>query len=264
MDVTQAEIGGGKTTISDLVQIESRPGATALRISGLDQNAFETFICRYGAQFSAISFWKCPRIVDLTPLEDLAELRLVVLYWNQRTTRLWNLRRTRSLVGLQFEDFTRLRDLADLHGGENLRELVFGDAIWRTSVFDSLSPLESLSSLQRLSIAPKRITDGRIEPLASLTSVVDLWFPRNLFTTSQVAWLRAHLPPSNSSDVLAPIVHLGARAIGEGDQSRDVLVVGKGKPALASHKDGARIQRYVAAFEELVEEYRRDPSLPPS
>jgi hypothetical protein len=114
--------------------VAEHPDATALMISGLDQAAFEYLIARYGAQFLAIEFWKCPRIADLSPLEDLPGLRLAQFYWNQRATRLWNLARNPGLTGLSFDDFTRLHDLSDLQAGSSLRELACGDALHSTTL----------------------------------------------------------------------------------------------------------------------------------
>ena len=145
IDLMQPELSGGRTTASDLDAISARPGATAVRVSGLDQKTFELLVTRYGSQFDAICFWKSGRIADLTPLETLPQLRLVAFYHNQRTSRLWDLRRTARLVGLQFENFTRLHALDDLETGATLQELNFGDALWNTSVFDSLSRLRRWS-----------------------------------------------------------------------------------------------------------------------
>ena len=267
IDLLQPELSGGRTTASDLDAIASRPGATALRVSGLDQKAFELLITRYGSQFDAIYFWKSARIADLTPLETLPQLRLVAFYHNQRATRFWDLRRTARLVGLQFENFTRLHALDDLETGGTLQELDFGDALWNTSVFESLSPLAALVSLRRLSFNARRIDDGRIQPLASLPQLEWLAFPPNLFTTSQVAWLRARLPGSVQSHVLGPLFRLGPiRNLSDDtvtELDKNVLVVGKRKPALSSQRDGPRIHRYVEEFERLVQRFRDDPRAQP-
>ena len=162
IDLIQPELSGGKTTARDLDVVAARPDATAIRVSGLDQKTFELLVTRYGPQFDAIYFWKDGRIADLTPLETLPQLRLSGFYVNHRTTRLWDLRRTPLLVGLRFENFTRLHALDDLAAGAALQELDFGDALWNTPVFDSLSPLAALGSLRRLSFNARRITDGKI------------------------------------------------------------------------------------------------------
>lgn len=105
LNLVLPEIGGGRFDESHVDALEPHPGVSALRVSGLDQKTFEALLRRHGARFSAIQFWKCPRIADLSPLEDLPNLRLVSFYWNQRATRLWDLKRTPILTGLHFDDF---------------------------------------------------------------------------------------------------------------------------------------------------------------
>lgn len=58
-------------------------GRPVLRVSGLDQSAFERLIYDYGRQFKAIEFRKCPR------LEDNGS----VLFFRSRGLCAWLLRR---------------------------------------------------------------------------------------------------------------------------------------------------------------------------
>jgi hypothetical protein len=265
IDLTLGEIGGGKFAPKDLNQIESREEASVLKISGLDQGTFEALIDRYGARFTAIHLWKCPRISDLSPLEDCPELRLVAVYWNQRATRLWNLAKTPRLRGLQFEDFTRLRKLDDLSGAASLEELAFGDAIWVKAVIASLSPLADVHGLRRLWIHVRQVEDGRIQPLAELQKLEVIECSTNLFTTEELAWLRARLPDSTRGRVLEPIWRMDHAVAGtEGRAAKDVLVIGKRKPFLNSTSDADRIQRYIDAYWALVEHFRRNPDAEPA
>ena len=101
LDLVQPEVGGGRFNLGHFAKIEANPSAMALRVSGLDQSTFERLVSSYGTQFKAIEFWKCPRLEDLTPLEDLPELRMVSVYWNQRSTRLWDFACTPHLTALR-------------------------------------------------------------------------------------------------------------------------------------------------------------------
>ena len=121
-------------------------------------------------------------------------------------------------------------------------------------------------SLRRLSFALRKIEDGRIQPLADLSLLERLDCSSNLFTTEQLAWLRAHLPDSVEGRVLAPIERLNQplqNPKGHG-LDRDVLVMGKRKPFLSSHGDAGRVQRYVDDYWKLVARFRDDPSLEPA
>src|SRR4051794_3151516 len=70
VDLLLREIGGGKLAAADLDAISLQPDATALRVSGLDQSIFETLVEHHGRQFTALHFWKCPRVQDFSPLEN--------------------------------------------------------------------------------------------------------------------------------------------------------------------------------------------------
>ncbi|TFY96649.1 hypothetical protein [Ramlibacter humi] len=256
------ESNGGKVTPDDLDAALGLPGITALTVCGLDQKSFEHLAVRYRTTLTAIHFWKCPRIEDLSPLEEMSALTHVAFFWNQRATRLWDLRKTTGLRGLHFDDFTRLRDLSDLETGVGLVELAFGNAVWTTFALPSLGPLSGLSNLKALHFNLKKVADGSIAPLARLTGLRELEFSPNLFTTDQLAWLRARLPMEVSSSVLQPFRML-AQPVTRGSKELDVLVAGKGKPLLSTRADSAKLQRYVAAFNDALSKYAADPDLEP-
>ena len=199
------EVGGGRLSESALDAVLLHPQATALRVSGLDQATFETLVQRHGQQFAALHFWKCPRIEDFSALESLPNLALVSIYWNQRATRLWNLAKTPKLRGLEFEDFTRIRDLEDLRNAVAVEQVSFGDKVEVKASMASLEPLAAVKTVRRISLALRKVEDGRIQPLGQLTALERLDCPSNLFTTEQLAWLRAHLPETAEGRVLAPI-----------------------------------------------------------
>lgn len=259
VDLVQPEVGGGRIDTSALAAMNERPHATALRVSGLDQATFETLVARLDVRISAVHFWKCPRITDLTPLESLPQLRLVSFYWNQRTSRLWDLGKTPNVAGLRLFDFTRLHDLADLTRGSSLIELDVGDAVNDSLVLESLEPLASLPDLKSLWLSAKKIQDGRVEPLGQLEHLESLSFSAKQFTMRQVAWLRARLPESLVSEALEPLRRY-SKPLTYNGKERDVLLVGKGKPFLNSAVDADRIRKHVRDFNQLVDHFRADSS----
>jgi hypothetical protein len=262
VDLVQTETNGGRIAIRQLGAIESHPEARALQVSGLDQPAFEELVRSYGRQFEGIYFWKCPRIEDLSPLEDLPGLRYLGYYWNQRATRLWDLSRNPQLRGLQLEDFTRVRDIGPLSEAKCVEELVIGNAVWPKWVIGSLRPLGGLGSLVSLTLQPKSIEDGRVQPLATLRGLREFRFPPNLFTTPQVAWLRAHMPGS-VAPALMPTWDLRAHVVGSIKLRGDTLIVGKRKPLLDSTREGDKIRQYELDFWKMVDEFSRHPELEP-
>ncbi len=130
------------------------------------------------------------------------------------------------------------------------------------TTLETLEPLASLTGLLSLSLLPKRIDDGRNEPLGSLTNLESLRIPFNLFTTEQLAWLRAGLPETVESEALNALLTL-TTPFEDDDKLRDVLLIGKRKPWLNSELDAARIRKHIVRFEEMVTRFRNDPSLHP-
>lgn len=255
VDLTQPEVGGGRTTTEALATIDDHPRATAVRVSGLDQPTFERLVTHHGSRLTALELWKCPLVSDLDPLADLPGLRHVSIFWNQRATQLWDLDRTPALVGLALRDFTRCRRLDGLDAGSSLLELSIGDAVWPAWELDSLDPLTRLTGLRHLNLSPKKVRDDRIQPIGALSSLESLRLPFNLFSTEQHAWLRAHLPPTVRSEALAP-TYRSAPAGGVG-------LVGRRKPTLHARRDADRVRRHVTDFEAMVERFRADPGLGP-
>jgi hypothetical protein len=263
VDLVLPEIGGGKAVAADFEAIEGKPKATTLRVSGLDQETFEQLVEQHGSRFSAIHFWKCPRVADLSPLENLSGLTHVAYFWNQRAARLWNLNRTPALRGLKVEDFNKLQTLDDLAAAQSLEELEVGDGIWVKNSVDSLDPLAGLSRLRRLTFTYRKVLDGRVSAVGQLQDLEYLQCPTNIFTSEQFAWLRARLPVAQGR-VLSPVIRFDAPLAGDDDPfPKDVLVVGKRKPFLNSTKDADRIRRYEAEFERMVQRFKSDPTAEP-
>ena len=190
------------------------------------------------------------------------QLTHVALFWNQRATRLWTLERTPLLRGLHFDDFTKLQDLTDLAAASSLEDLAFGNANWSKFVVPSLEPLSGLSHLQSLAFRVKAVIDNKIQPLANLTHLAELSFSANLFTTSQLAWLRAHLPATVSATVLAPYQQLRQPLTTRG-KKLDVLISGKGKPFLSSETDSVKLSRYITEFNKMVLQFSDNAQLEP-
>lgn len=95
LSIVQRDVGGGTTSREQIDIIQEYPNAKSLIISGLNQESFEYLIQNYGNQFTAISFWKNKLITDLSPLSNLNELEYLHYFFNQRATKLWDMRKMR-------------------------------------------------------------------------------------------------------------------------------------------------------------------------
>lgn len=258
----QDNISGGRISEKDIDVIAQYPDITEISISGLTQDTFDYFIENYGNQFKAINFWKCPLVSDLTRIELLSEVEYITYYWNQRTEALWNFSKTKALKGFSFDDFTRMHDISQIPKSPALEELSFGNMVWPKYLLNSLAPLKECSGLKTLLFSAKKILDSRIQPLANLKKLGNLEFPSNLFSTEQVAWLKAHLPPTVNSKVLNPYWQIEG-AIEISGKQKDTFIVGKRKPFLDSVRDKKRVEKYVRQFNDMYQWYLENPAANP-
>ena len=260
--VSLTDVSGGRIAKDEIDVIKEFPNATEIAISGLTQDTFEYFVENYGQQFKAIIFWKCPLVGSLNAMEDLDQVEYIVYFWNQRAQHLWDFSRTKALKGFCYDDFTRMYDISELVGAPALEELQFGNRVWTKYILNTLGPIKECTALKRLAFSAKKIVDGKIEPLAHLKQLEQISFSSKLFSTEQVAWLRAHLPDTVVSKVLNAYWTID-KPLKINGKDKDTLIVGKGKPFLSSVEDKARISRYVEQFNEMRQWYLEHPKASP-
>jgi hypothetical protein len=104
--------------------------------------------------------------------------------------------------------------------------------------------------------------DGKIELLAHLKQIEQLSFSSKLFSTEQVAWLRAHLPDHVVSKALNAYWTID-KPLTIGGKDMDTVIVGKRKPLLSSVADKARISRYAEQFHEMHQWFLENPQALP-
>ena len=238
--------------------IQEFPHATEVAIAGLAQDTFEYFVENYGQQFKVIIFWKCPLVGSLKAIESLDQVEYIVYFWNQRAEHLWDFSKTKALKGFCYDDFACMHDISEIAGAPALEELQFGDRVWTKYVLNTLGPLKECTTLKRLSFSAKKLLDGKIEPLAHLKQLEQLSFSSNLFSTEQVAWLKAHLPDTVVSKVLNAYRTI-EKPLKISGKDKDTFIVGKGKPFLSSVEDKARISKYVAQFNKMHQWFLENP-----
>ena len=256
------EFSGGRISREEIDIIKEFPNATEIAISALTQDTFEYFVEHYGRQFKAIIFWKCPLISSLKAIEYLDQVEYIVYYWNQRAEHLWDFSKTKALKGFCYDDFTRMHDISEIADAPALEELQFGNRVWAKYILNTLGPIIECTTLKRLAFSAKKILDGKIEPLAHLQQLEQLSFSYNLFSTEQVAWLKAHLPDTVVSKVLNAYWTTN-QPLKINGKDKDTVIIGKGKPLLASVEEKARIARYVEQFNGMYQWYLENPEALP-
>lgn len=246
------DVGGGVFDISEIDQIDEYENIDRIMLSGLTQAAFEYFIQKYGPELKYVKFFKNKFIEDMSPLAALENVVYIDFFFNQRATKLWNMEKNKNLIGLAFNDFSRLHSLEGLETAPSLKYLDFGDMIWSTSI---LSDLESLlkTNLVGFSFGGKSIEKNDIMLFSKIKSLRYFDCPSNLYSTEDLARLVAARPDLQGY-ALRPFIKFDR----DSSDIKDVLICGRRKPFLFSIKDHDRIEKYTANFERLVEEYRAE------
>jgi hypothetical protein len=263
LSLIQRDISGGRINRQEIDTISQYPSAIEIAISGLTQDTFEYFVEKYGGQFKAIVFWKCPLVQDFKALELLEKVEYIVYFWNQRVNKLWDFSKTKALKGFCFQDFTRMHNIDEISESPLLEELQFGDMIWNKYILNSLQPLQACSSLLSLSFSAKKILDGKIEPISYLKKIHTLKFPSNLFSTEQIAWLKAHLPDTLTSISLQAYWTM-TDPIDMNGKHKDTLIIGKGKPLLDSIQEKDRLAKYISQFDDMYGWFIENPTAGPN
>jgi hypothetical protein len=195
-------------------------------------------------------------------MEALDQVEYLVYFWNQLAEHLWDFSKTKALKGFCYDDFTRMHDISEVAEAPALKELQFGNRVWSKYILNTLGPLRECTALKSLAFSAKKIVDGKIEPLADLKQLEQLSFSSSLFSTEQVAWLKAHLPDTVLSKVLAAYWTMDTPLKING-KDKDTVIIGKRKPVLSSVEDQARISRYVEQFDEMHQWFLGNPKALP-
>lgn len=246
------DIGGGVLSISDINKLNDNSNIDKIMISGLRQDTFEYFISKYGNQIKYLIFFKDKLVEDLSILSTLKNVIYIDYFFNQRVTKLWDMSQNNNLIGLSINDFSRLQSLKGIETAPSLKYLHFGNKVWRKSILTDLEPL-LMTNLSGFSFTGKSIENNNITILSNIKTLKYFDCPTNLYTTEDIAKLVA-LSPNLEGFALKPYVKFDKKHISH----KDVLICGKRKPFLDSHKDKERIEKYTTKFNALVDHFKQE------
>jgi hypothetical protein len=224
-----------------------------VRISGLRQSTFEYFVKTQAHNFKAILFWKNKLVENWSLLSTLPEVEFIGFLHNERISKCWNMSENHHLKGLSIEDFTRLRALDGVQHAPCLERLSFGNSVWPSVVFQDIQVLAN-TKLKQFSFRGKKMMELDLEIFRTMPNLERLDFPTNLLTTEEIAWLKAKIPHLEGYSI-RPYLKFNSQ-----DGMDDILICGKRKPSLHSIRDVDRIQKYEAAFWQLIERYQNQES----
>lgn len=223
-----------------------------LQITGMTQESLEHFVTHYGKKYRFLYFFKCQKIKDFSPLEDLAHLEQVRIYWNIGTDRLWNFSRNTVLNTLRVMDCKRITQNPRLLSTSNTLEYVsFNGSAFNNFTMDNLDIFGLMPNLRRLELNSIRLADKRMDFLSEAPVLERFDFDAGMLTTEEIAWIVAKYPDLSGRCLCAYNK--------EDAMLNDVRVCGFRKPGLDLPQHQKRLDKYVAQFNALVEKYRNEP-----
>ena len=223
-----------------------------LEIHGMNQESLEHFVTHYGMEYEYLSLFHCQLISDLSPLADLPKLKGVDINWNIRTDRLWDMSRNSHLTYLGIMDCKKItQGLTLLQSGQSLEELSVCGSIFTPYPMDSLSSFGGLPNLKHLHAMFIKPANRDTSFLETLPALETFDFEAGLFTTEQIAYLCVRYP------------NLGGRFMGpfgpDHPGSKSFMrVSGHRKPTLEIPEQQAALDKHVAKFNALMEQYRAE------
>lgn len=223
-----------------------------LQITGMNQKSLEHFVSHYGSTYRYLYFFKCQKIQDFSPLEDLTKLEQVDIYWNTGTDKLWNFSRNTALNALELMDCKKITRnpqlLVTSPTLERVRFCVTGDT---RCPMEQLDMFGRMPMLRHLVLRNIRVTDTKMDFLKQASKLERFDFDPGMLTTEEIARLVANFP------------HLAGNSLGPYNTAdailNDVRVCGYRKPGLDLPQHQKRLDRYVNEFNALVEKYRKEP-----
>ena len=250
VSIVQRDVGGGKTEKEDIDCLEEYPTAKSLIISGLNQECFEYLIKHYGSQFEAISFWKNKSVSDLSPLEDLTNVKFIHFFFNQKATDLWNMERNEKLSGLSIYDFSKLHSVVKVATAPYLNYFSIGNRVWPKMEIESLKPLIH-SQITHFGWWGAKILDNDYLCLAdSRIKKLDMFIRH--FTIDELARLVANIPDL-TGEITKPYKEC---SIIESGEKTTYYLLCKGKRKLIKGKDDDKLKKYLEDYNSLVEKYK--------
>lgn len=196
---------------------------------------------------------------DLTILETQNNPEAIILNWNTKVKKLWDITKNTNLKVLEITDFSKLNDIEKLSSATQLESLILNGGMWNALKIKTLSPLTNLPQLKYLSLINIKVEDNTLKPLGELKNLERLDIS-NQFETKEYAWLATRLPKTTCK--LFSAINTCPILDGAGNLLRDTMITGKRKPFLLSAKDQVKIDKYIEKFERLkidLAEYNYSP-----
>lgn len=223
-----------------------------LEIHGMNQESLEHFVTHYGKDYEYLSLFHCQLISDLSPLADLPKLKGVDINWNIRTDRLWDMSHNSHLTYLGIMDCKKItQKLHLLQTGQSLEELSVCGSIFTSYPMDALACFGKLPKLRHLHAMFIKPADRDTAFLDTLPALREFDFEAGLFTTEQIAYLCVKYPNLGGT-------YMGPYGPDHPGTQTHMRVSGHRKPTLEIPRQQAALDKHVAKFNALMEQYRAE------
>jgi len=188
---------------------------------------------------------------DISILESQIEPETIILNWNTKSTRLWDIGKNKNLRTLEIRDFSKVEDIQQLSLAKQIDNLVLGGGHDKPLKIKTLEPLSFLTNLKYLGLTNLKVGDDTLKPLATLENLEELELS-NQFETKEYAWLSTRLKNTKCKMFQA----INSCRINGVDNNIvwDTMVTGRKKSFLLSTKDQLKIQKHIQDFDRLKKE----------
>lgn len=228
----------------ELRQLDACP-YKELYISGITQKNLEYFVCNYGNRFPVLAFVHCNRIEDFSSLSQLSAVEYLIIEWNTKATRLWDMSGNTSLKGLCLEEAKKIVSFEEISNAPLLEEFVLDEGVnsltgsnrWKLA---TLRGIEKAQQLKRLKLCIGGVIDGDISPLLEMQGLERLHIITNLFEVKDFAQINATL----KSTIVNP-----DKPFYIFDNDAYALVVGKGRSV---KKDSPKLIDLQKQWDDIV------------
>lgn len=184
----------------DLHNIKTSENISKIELSGMKQNEFENVLNYLPKQLPALILFKCPDIVDFSPLEQLKNLKELFIYWNRKATKIWKLKENINLSKLTIIDCNKLTDFKNFRDS-HIEELSLQGCNGLSSftpklVVDDMNDILDIPNLKILSfsVVKNYADDELLLKLSRLPKIEEFRFIGNEFSFEQFSWLKSKLP----------------------------------------------------------------------
>lgn len=221
-----------------------------LYISGVTQKSLEYFVKYYAQRFPILCFTACNLVKDFACLESLENTEYLIIEWNTKIEKLWNMSNNHNLRGIRLEDCKKVKSFEEIVDAPHLEELVLQESVnsmlgsnkW---IINSLYDISTTSQLKRLGLLISGVKDSSIEPLLNMKQLEMLHIITNLFSLEDFARLNAVLKQTE--------IQPDKPFYFANDDS--VLVVGKNRSV---KRNSPKLTEYQKKWDSIISKYETE------